>query len=102
MEKRKSPPRIKKLTFEPLDEPTTPTPREPQIPNEELKDKTGKEILQMLQVDFVNSDIAKGISDLDICYVPDFGYKDILEFGEKKPDSSGWKVLLECIQKHPK
>ena len=88
----------KKVEFE--DSPTLPIPASA-FANDELKHKTGSEILKMLNVDFVNSDIAKGISDMEVSYVPDFGYKEIIQFGESQ-QRSGWKVLLECIQKIPR
>ena len=66
------------------------------INNSELKDKTGNEILNMLKVDFVHSNIAKGISDFEVSYIPDFGYKDVLQFGEDFQNyPSGWKVMLD-------
>ena len=47
-----------------------------------LKSKTRNKILEFYKIDFINSDIAKGISAIDSSYVPDFGYQDILEFGK--------------------
>lgn len=50
--------------------------------NTNLKNKTGSEILKMFNIDFVNSEIAKGISDMDFNYMPDFGYEDQIQFGD--------------------
>jgi hypothetical protein len=70
--------------------------------NECLKHKTGSEIFKMLNLDFLNSDVAKGISDMEVSYVPDFGYKEIIKFGEMEKPNSGWKFFLDCVQKHPR
>jgi len=70
--------------------------------NELLREKTGSEILQYLKTDFINSEVAKGISEMEAGYIPDFGYKDIITFGDHQKTKSGWSVFLECFQRHPK
>mmetsp|Transcript_6733 Transcript_6733/g.5871 ORF Transcript_6733/g.5871 Transcript_6733/m.5871 type:complete len:94 (+) Transcript_6733:23-304(+) len=70
------------------------SPQEYSTTNDKLKTKTGQEIMKYLNVDFVNSDIAKGISGFEKSYVPDFGYKETIEFGEKSI-KSGWKMMFD-------
>lgn len=62
--------------------------------NMELKDKTGKEILKYFNIDFVNSEIAKGLTNPYDGYIPDFGFRDTIEFGDKKK-RSGWKMMFD-------
>ena len=43
--------------------------------------------------------MSKGLSDLKEKYVPDFGYKELIEYKQRK---SGWSFLLDIISKYPK
>ena len=79
----------------------SPSKAEWDITNDKLKVKSGREIMKYLRVDFVNSDIAKGISDIEISYIPDFGYENPIEFGERIK-KSGWKMMFDWVIKHPK
>lgn len=40
-------------------------------------------------------DLTKGLSDLKKAYVPDFGYKEMMTFGESssKPNQSSWSKV---------
>ena len=38
------------------------------------------------------------MSDIKKAYRPDFGFKETLEFEDRKP---GWLALLEAIKKYP-
>ena len=39
---------------------------------------------------------------MEVSYVPDFGYTDIIKFDDEEKQKSGWKIMLDCIQKIPK
>lgn len=43
--------------------------------------------------------MSKGISDIKEKYVPDFGYKEHIEYNKRQ---SGWSFLLDIISKYPK